>query len=525
MGILKVTLLLGCVTTVLGVTSEILSPLKTSGVDAALIIVPGADIKGGAYRPLAKHIQETSDLKLWVALLEDFPLNLPNPLQLNGAISQAVSKIKAAGMKTNNVFVAGHSLGGVFVGNYGKSNSKLVKGIILFASYLTKGNKLADYPVPVLTVSGDLDGLTRCTRIADTFEELKGDVAKRNDAKYRTPVIIMTGVNHGQFASGTMPSNVLNYDLASEISATAAFLLISKNTADFMVTSVGTPGSALTSAKSRLDQAYARTDDFLKPLLDMKRNDVNPQGSSNWTISAQYLISGLDKSVLKVTNKEASQLPFVESKPEVKTASSYESINTHAHLSYANNLMDVSTVMSAPDSLDAKLKSKAAVYKALPKGYKPPSSANVTCLDINKAVPRKSFVFGCYILLCLQEDTFRAFQHTLLLKFQAAWSLALRNSSKLAVKRFQDRKARAMKFAKDQVFSTGIQWVLSSASWKETTSDVTFQSTALVSKVDAFPAAFAGMHYCKLLSPYRAMEWIYVDSLRKKAHSKGWLFG
>ncbi|ESO97511.1 hypothetical protein LOTGIDRAFT_152602 [Lottia gigantea] len=490
MGILKVTLLLGCVTTVLGVTSEILSPLKTSGVDAALIIVPGADIKGGAYRPLARHIQETSDLKLWVALLEDFPFNLPNPLQLNGAISQAVSRIKAAGMKTNNVFVAGHSLGGVFVGNYGKSNSKLVKGIILFASYLTKGNKLADYPIPVLTVSGDLDGLTRLTRIADTFEELKGDVAKRSDAKYRTPVIMMTGVNHGQFASGTMPSNVLNYDIKSEISSTAAHLLISKNTADFMVTSIGTAGSALKSAKHRLDQAYARTDSFFKPILDMKRNDVNPQRSSSWTISAQYLISGLDKSVLKVTNKEESNLAFPVSKPEVKTAFSYESINTHSYLSYANNLMDVSTVMSAPDSLDAKLKSKEAVYKALPKSYKPHSTASKTCMDINKE----------------------------------AWTLALKQSSRTAVKRFHSM-GRSMKFIKDHVFSTGIDWISSSASWKETTSDVTFQSTALVSKVDAFPAAFAGMHYCKLLSPYRAMEWIYVDSLRKKARDNSFIFG
>jgi len=31
--------------------------------------------------------------------------------------------------------------------------------------------------------------------------------------------------------------------------------------------------------------------------------------------------------------------------------------------------------------------------------------------------------------------------------------------------------------------------------------------------VDYPISAAAGFHYCKLLSPYKAMEWIYVDSL------------
>jgi hypothetical protein len=42
------------------------------------------------------------------------------------------------------------------------------------------------------------------------------------------------------------------------------------------------------------------------------------------------------------------------------------------------------------------------------------------------------------------------------------------------------------------------------------------QSPAMVTDVSAhiYPDS-AGFHYCKLLSPARIMEWIYVDGLRR----------
>ena len=41
------------------------------------------------------------------------------------------------------------------------------------------------------------------------------------------------------------------------------------------------------------------------------------------------------------------------------------------------------------------------------------------------------------------------------------------------------------------------------------------QSIMMKTPTDYYIKAAAGMHYCKLLSPARAMEWMYVDGLRK----------
>lgn len=58
---------------------------------------------------------------------------------------------------------------GTMVSMFGQKSHGL-SGVLLYAAYLTKGHKLNDYPVPVMTLSGDLDGLTRITRVMLTFK-------------------------------------------------------------------------------------------------------------------------------------------------------------------------------------------------------------------------------------------------------------------------------------------------------------------------------------------------------------------
>lgn len=61
-------------------------------------------------------------------------------------------------------------------------------------------------------------------------------------------------------------------------------------------------------------------------------------------------------------------------------------------------------------------------------------------------------------------------------------------------------------------------------SWRKGSSGentLVLSSVQLSTEVTYPIGIFAGMHYCKLLSPARVMEWVYVDGLREKYSLSG----
>ena len=82
---------------------------------------------------------------------------------------------------TTATFYAGHSLGGAMMPDYvvdhGLADGNC-KGQVLMASFLTRkwktgataaGTPQYEFPVPTLTVGGEVDGLCRVTRIAEAL--------------------------------------------------------------------------------------------------------------------------------------------------------------------------------------------------------------------------------------------------------------------------------------------------------------------------------------------------------------------
>ena len=71
-----------------GIKCELFSPSEDSedGPEMGLIFIPGAQIRGEMYGPLAQELQAQFPGKLWVGLTEDWWVTMPNPIQIGPAI-------------------------------------------------------------------------------------------------------------------------------------------------------------------------------------------------------------------------------------------------------------------------------------------------------------------------------------------------------------------------------------------------------------------------------------------------------
>lgn len=75
-----------------------------------------------------------------------------------------------------------------------------------------------------------------------------------------------------------------------------------------------------------------------------------------------------------------------------------------------------------------------------------------------------------------------------------------------------------MFFGTDKSSLNGGSWIIDPLHYEEDkkANTITLTSKIIVTDQSEPVPIFKNMHYCKLLSPFRAMEWIYVDSLYAK---------
>jgi len=98
---------------------------------------------------------------------------------------------------------------------------------------------------------------------------------------------------------------------------------------------------------------------------------------------------------------------------------------------------------------------------------------------------------------------------------QKSLDWALENASAAAKKRYNEFGKKLVIGDDKGPYNEGPLWIWTYLDWKDNDDKTqTTLSSPMMRTPATYPiSAAANFHYCKLLSPFRAMEWIYIDSL------------
>lgn len=529
MRVRTVLLVIGAVVTTnsaAGDSDVLIQPTAVSGPPLGLVFVQGAQSPTAAYVPLAKAIQSASPFKMWVAI-PAFPLDTPEPVVIGSGMKRAIASLRAAGLPASApVAVAAHSLGGVMLQDWTYKNHEQVVAQLLMGSTLLRkyrnGSVADNYPVPTMMMSGTLDGLFRVTRQAESFYHYVTDHTK---PVAEFPVTVFEGVAHWSFGSGPAPGLVHSHDLKPEVDEDAAHAMLGRVAADFLSsiitgndTAIAGVAAAVESSAPiiapivaalqsegfiHLDQPACNTDYPLPPNCPAyprypsgQQKGTNPPHctcGTPWSGTAQQVMAGTAKvdvldGVHPVSDISPIHLPHIWNNCSASEPDCVLQVTTVTYPIYAIlDSEDTGFFSASASELRTKLKSRQSVQLAAGA-----ASVNFTASDV---VPSTCATIN-----------------------QAAWDWAMAHASAAASSRFANI-GQPMKFGADIFLgNAGPVWIENPIEYKASAdqSVLNVYSPCSHTPVDYPIASAAGYHYCKLVSPARALEHIYIDGLRPK---------
>ena len=347
-----------------------------------------------------------------------------------------------------------------------------LKALVLMGSTLTRKTKLRDFPIPVLTLAAELDGVIRITRMVEEYEKLTSDISSILRGLYRTPVIFIEGANHAQFGPGITWSGVnKSKDLAPEITDDKARSLIGKSVNDFLTVTFSLKNDQVDKALDQLMQAFFKSAMKFQPFLDVRNLGTDGE-ESMWTVLAQEIFAGEYANRVAISNEILENPWFYGKQPSIAFNDDDMIIGTTALIvpSPKSDSLQSRSDMESPLEINMKLVSKEAIRAAL-------ASQNDTSL---KSAPNT----------CASLNRFAVY-------------LALGLSSEAAQDRYLSRGRRII-VEEDAMRGANFLWAPSPLQVWQDAAGLHVRSIALATSKE---------HYCKVLSPYRAMEWINIDSL------------
>ncbi|OWF39404.1 uncharacterized protein LOC110465078 [Mizuhopecten yessoensis] len=448
-----------------------LTPRVALARTVVVVILPEAGVDNSLYKQFGETIQKKSPYRTW-SVLADLHGKAARLEDIPAIVWSVRDRLREEGLNGGayDLFLAGHGTSGFPVQLYASIYPAEVDGILLYNSYLRQG-QMVTFPVPILTISGDLDGVNRITHIADMLIDNinVGDGNDEESLLQRSPIVVLEGVNHGSLITGELPENLKMADVYSDLPIDRAIDTISQITSTFLVKTVDQDSSSMSS----LLKASRKTLTLLQPIMDIKRMTLDSTLKSTWVTYAQIWLSG----ILGPDSAKIHVQSYVNRNLEPALMEQLDgsvTIFTFSEMVYSDDgVRDDDMPPATPKLLE--IKSKLFNAQRLQTVLSNTSgNGNIkTCRDINYA----SFVY-----------TYNSAQN-------------------ITRKRFDETHSGIM-FHDDIVARSKPEWEQQPLVVEHRDNVLHVTSVSWTSPIPA-----EGIVYCKLLPPPRIVEWMYVDSL------------
>ena len=443
-----------------------------------------------------------------------------------------------------------------------------------------EGRPQVEFPTPTLTIGAELDGLCRLSRIAEALYSQVTFSADPEGAVKSLPVTVVEGMNHMLFASGEAPKFVADNDLHAEISEDEAHSRVASDVSQFFIAleSGDKAEAAWRNLGNRVGEStkfvqpivdallmegyfqflppcYCETnDEYGSPQHGTCVSQPSCNGGTPWTgLYAQPIMGGGGKDGLKIEATDSIHI-VTEEKPSCHLPHIHQSQYKHNDPNWAN---PGSAEETNPDLMFPPLCEKG-----------PGAGCTLTLTTVTEPYYENSGEFDIW-RIHFGVDKFDTGYlpisatelKTKLKSRQAVWEAAgvqnvSRTNTDITVgeggvsDRCREINDAAINWAKATVGAKTLErynkygqqlvsapdayavcpggpcWIWDPLRFKKDDEQNTAAITAVAfsePNTNPFPCGEgkalpcpAGMHYCMLFSPARAVEWMYVDGLRNK---------
>lgn len=450
------------------VASHRILTAKKHGADAVLFILfPEEDVPAVAYKSLGTAIQTFCPLQLWIGIIEDkigTHYEVTDVLRLVDMINTEVYRLKKTSGKVQ-IILGGHGQSGSLIQQFVSEYPDVVSGIILLGARVMSDKILMQLNVPTMTVIGNLDGLTKITTLANVYKKFLQQIKADPSLKYRYPMVVLDGVNHGIFSNGQLPIHLLIQDITLDTEYEKLLQDILQPISTFLLYCRGENGRVVLDS---LNDYFVETNKILEPLLKAHQITIDPKEyKSHWVKQSQMWLSDLvgpDSTRINIESYFTYQSAF---NPALFNESvSKVTIYLFSQLDTPVEKIDSDEI---PLQIHARMFRRDAILKKL--GIKQnDNSPERTCKDLN----------------------------------YASYVIAYNRSAEKIRKRF-DKRNPGILFHEDII-------IPSESSWNEKNILVTRHNRVLHVTSYAYITEnndADGHIFCTLLPPIRAMEWIY----------------